>query len=100
MSDLWHEDVPLEWLDRALDVIDRTPHLTYLILTKRPGNVNRKLATLKRTLPDNVWAGATIGHAQSLPLLKPLRAIVATKRFLSCEPLLYALGSPPQSDRN
>ena len=74
---------PLEWLDRALDVIDRTPHLTYLILTKRLGNVNRKLATLKRTLPDNVWAGATIGHAQSLPLLKPCCSSIRSDQAVS-----------------
>lgn len=88
MSDFWHERVPLEWLDEALDVIGATPHLTYQILTKRPGNVARKLAMLKRRLPDNVWLGATIGHRQSLPLLKPLCRIDAAIRFVSVEPLL------------
>jgi protein gp37 len=91
MSDFWHEDVPLPWLDEALDVIDRTPKLTYQILTKRPGNVQRRLDALKRRLPANIWIGATIGHERSLPLLKPLRAVDATLRFLSCEPLLTAL---------
>jgi protein gp37 len=88
MSDFWHERVPLEWLDEALDVIEATPHLTYQILTKRPGNIARKLADLKRTLPKNVWIGATIGHPKSLPLLKPLRRVKASLRFLSVEPLL------------
>ena len=46
MSDFWHEDVPLGWLDEALDVIECTPQLTYQILTKRPGNIPRKLASL------------------------------------------------------
>lgn len=91
MSDFWHEGVPLPWVDEALDVMDRTPDLTYQILTKRPGNVNRRLADLKRHLPRNAWIGASVGHAQSLPLLKPLRQIEATLRFLSCEPLLTAL---------
>jgi protein gp37 len=91
MSDFWHEDVPLTWLDEALDVIKRTPHLTYQVLTKRPGNIARKLAALKRDLPHNVWLGATVGHAKSLPMLKPLLRIDATLRFLSCEPLLTPL---------
>ena len=48
----------------------------------------RRLAALNRHLPRNVWAGATVGHPKSLPLLKPLRRIEAAKRFLSVEPLL------------
>jgi protein gp37 len=88
MSDFWHEAVPLAWLDEALDVIAATPHLTYQVLTKRPGMVARRLAELRRELPRNVWLGATVGHVRSLPILKPLRAIDATLRFLSCEPLL------------
>jgi protein gp37 len=91
MSDFWHEGVPLEWLNAALDVIEATPHLTYQVLTKRPGNVNRRLANLKRRLPANVWLGVTVGHHQSLPLLKPLRRIEATLRFLSVEPLLTSV---------
>jgi protein gp37 len=91
MSDFWHEDVPLGWLDEALDVIECTPQLTYQILTKRPGNIPRKLASLKRKLPHNVWQGATIGHAKSLPVLKPLLRVDATLRFLCCEPLLTPL---------
>lgn len=91
MSDFWHEAVPLSWLNDALDVIQATPHLTYQVLTKRPGNIARKLAELGRSLPGNVWLGATIGHAKSLPLLKPLLRIDATVRFLSCEPLLTSL---------
>jgi protein gp37 len=51
-------------------------------------NIGRKLAALNRRLPSNVWIGATIGHPDSLPLLKPLRRIEATVRFLSVEPLL------------
>jgi len=88
MSDFWHERVPLEWLDEALDVIQATPHLTYQILTKRPANLPRKLTALNRRLPANVWVGATIGHPKSLPILRPLLRIEAPVRFLSVEPLL------------
>lgn len=91
MSDFWHQSVPLDMLAEALDVIDRTPHLTYQILTKRPGNIARKLALLNRGLPVNVWLGVTIGHSVSLPNLKPLLALDTGIRFLSCEPLLSGL---------
>jgi len=88
MSDFWHERVPPEWQDQALDVIEATPWVTYQVLTKRPAMATRRLAALNRHLPRNVWAGATVGHPKSLPLLKPLRRIEAAKRFLSVEPLL------------
>jgi protein gp37 len=88
MSDFWHEDVPLDWLDDALNVVEATPHLIYQVLTKRPATALRKLDKLGRSLPRNVWFGATIGHPQSLPLLKPLRRVDATLKFLSVEPLL------------
>jgi protein gp37 len=88
MSEFWHERVPLQWLDEALSVIEATPDLTYQILSKRPGNIARKLSDLNRRLPDNVWLGATIGHSQSLPLLKPMLRLDASVRFLSVEPLL------------
>jgi protein gp37 len=91
MSDFWHERVPLEWLDEALGTIEATPHLTYQLLTKRPGNIGRKLAALNRRLPANAWIGATIGHPQSLPLLKPLLRVEASVRFLSVEPLLASM---------
>jgi protein gp37 len=95
MSDFWHENVPETWLGEALDVIEATPHLTYQVLTKRPGNVARKLALLGRALPRNVWLGVSIGHIKSLPLLRPLLRIDAAVRFLSCEPLLTPLPDLP-----
>jgi len=88
MSDFWHERVPLDWLDEALSVIEKTPHLAYQILTKRPGNIARKLAVLDRRLSPNVWAGTTVGHLSSLAAIKPLRLADVTVRFLSVEPLL------------
>jgi len=88
MSDFWHERVPLDWLDEALSVIEKTPHLAYQILTKRPGNIARKLAALDRRLSPNVWAGTSVGHLRSLAAIKPLRLADVTVRFLSVEPLL------------
>jgi protein gp37 len=88
ISDFWHESRPLDWLAEALDVIEATPQHTFQILTKRPGNILRHLGALGRRWPRNAWCGVTVGHSDSLPLLKPLRRIDAPLRFLSCEPLL------------
>jgi protein gp37 len=59
--------------------------------TKRPGNIARRLADLKRRLLDNVWLGATCGRQKSFSMLKPLLRGSARRHFLSCEPLLTAL---------
>jgi protein gp37 len=91
MGDFAHEAVPLEWQAEAFDVMDRTPFVTYLLLTKRPATLARVLAKLGRELPPNVSLGVTIGHENSVPLLKVLLSIKATKHFLSCEPLLTSL---------
>jgi len=100
MSDFWHESVPLDWLAEALDVIGRTPHLTYQVLTKRPGLIARKLAELKMELPANVWLGFTMGHKRSLAGLKPLLNVEAPNlRFLSCEPLMTELPKLDLRDR-
>lgn len=95
MSDFWHENVPLEMLDAALDVMDRTPQHTYQILTKRPGMIARRLGNLKRSLPVNTWLGLTVGHIDSVPGLKPFLRIDHPLRFLSCEPLLTSLADMP-----
>jgi protein gp37 len=88
MSDFWFEAVPLEWQIEALDRIEEAYWVLFLMLTKRPAIAIRRLAQMKRTLPADLWFGATCGHPQSLPLLRPLRRIEATKKFLSVESLL------------
>lgn len=81
--------------ERLFRLIDGTPHLDWLLLTKRPENVNR-LTPLRlwgtlynRGLPPNVWIGTTVedqkrAHERVPELLK----VHARVRFLSCEPLL------------
>ena len=67
MSDFWHEGVPLEWLDAALDVIeDRTPHLIVPERPQRSGPATSRggWPALMRRLPENVWLGATMRARQ------------------------------------
>jgi len=91
MSDLFHEKVPFEFIDKVFDVIRRTPDHTYQILTKRPKRmadfiyqaygVNHKL--------DNAWLGTSISTQvdadKNIPILLQIPAAV---RFVSIEPML------------
>lgn len=91
MSDLFHEKVSFEFIDKVFDVIDQTPHHIYQILTKRSARMAEYFKT--RTAPSNAWIGVTVENKkQGLRRIDHLRTIDATIRFLSVEPLLEDLG--------
>jgi protein gp37 len=93
MSDLFHNDIPFEFLDRVFDVIQRTPQHTYQILTKRAARMRRYFAPGDRMIPSNVWLGVSVENRKyGLPRIDELREIDAAIRFLSVEPLLEDLG--------
>jgi protein gp37 len=97
MSDLFHERVPFDFVERIFDVIARTSHHQYQILTKRP---NRMVSFFKsRTAPPNVWLGVSVENRKhGLPRVDLLRQIRAPVRFLSIELLLESLGRFDLSD--
>lgn len=91
MSDLFHKDVPFDFIDKVLSVIKRTPQHRYQILTKRAERMAEYFST--RTVPANAWLGVTVDVLTSKPRIDSLRGIKdAPIRFLSCEPLLEDLG--------
>lgn len=90
MSDLFHEDVPDEFIERVFQVFDEEDRHTFQVLTKRPG---RMLGVLSGHTPsENVWIGTSVedqGRAdQRVDVLQKTPAAV---RFLSVEPLLEAV---------
>lgn len=92
MSDLFHEDVPFEFIDQVMAVINQTPRHIYQILTKRSKRMAEYFQT--RTAPQNAWIGVTVeNRRQGLPRIDHLRTINAHIRFLSVEPLLEDLGT-------
>ena len=92
MSDLFHEDVPDEYIDRVFDTIRRTPHHTYQVLTKRAERLPSYFAG--RSAPENVWLGVSVENRRhGKPRVAYLRSISAHIRFLSVEPLLEDLGA-------
>lgn len=97
MSDLFHEDIPDNYLDDIFNVISTTPQHTYQILTKR---AYRMLEYLQdKSIPRNIWLGVTVENIEhGIPRIKLLRSLKVEVRFLSCEPLLEDLGAIDLSD--
>lgn len=76
---------------RLWELIDATPNLDWLLLTKRPEHV-AKLAKWGNSWPDNVWLGTTVENQEWADKRMPhLLAVPAKTRFLSCEPLLGSI---------
>ncbi len=89
MSDLFHEGVPDEYVAEVFDVMRRADWHVFQVLTKRPERV-RALAD-RLPWPDNVWMGVSVENQRWTSRIEELRAVPATVRFLSCEPLLGSL---------
>jgi protein gp37 len=88
MSDLFHADVPAEFVARVWSVMERTPQHTYQILTKRPERMREVLVTLNLPVLPNVWLGTSVEDAAVLSRLDDLRDTPAIVRFVSFEPLI------------
>lgn len=89
MSDMFHEDVPFDFIERVFEVMRRASWHTFQVLTKR----SSRLLELSPTLdwPTNVWMGVSVENAQYTHRIDHLRATAAHTKFLSLEPLLGAL---------
>lgn len=93
MSDLFHKDVPFEYIDRVFQIIRETPQHTYQILTKRAPRMRKYFSGKDRTVPANAWLGVSVENRKyGIPRIEELREIEARIRFLSIEPLLENLG--------
>lgn len=91
MSDLFHEAVLDEYIERVFDVIRKTPQHTYQILTKRSGRLPEFFA--KRACPSNAWLGVSVEDRRfGVPRIADLQRVDSAVRFLSIEPLLEDIG--------
>jgi len=86
MSDLFHEDVPLDFIHKVFDIMHRARWHCYQILTKR----SERLVELDPLLPwtPNIWMGVTVENAECTFRIGHLRETRAAVKFLSLEPLL------------
>lgn len=90
MSDLFHKNVPFEFIDQVLNVIKNTPQHNYQILTKRADRMAEYFSS--RNIPPNAWLGVTVEIARTKSRIDFIRNLHAPIRFISCEPLLEDLG--------
>jgi Bacteriophage protein gp37 len=91
MSDLFHSDVPEEYIRQVFDTMRRAHWHIFQILTKRAGRLRRLGPQLE--WPPNIWMGVSIESDELTPRANALREVPAAVRFLSCEPLLGPLPS-------
>lgn len=89
MSDLFHERMPLGFLQDVFRVMEECPRHVFQILTKR----HERLVELAPLLewPENVWMGVSVENQDYAHRVDYLRQVPAAVRFLSCEPLIGPL---------
>lgn len=89
MSDLFHKDVPLSYIQRVFKVMNDTSRHSYQVLTKRA----ERLLELQEHLQwgQNIWMGVSVESKKYYPRIDALRETNAAVKFLSLEPLLGPL---------
>jgi protein gp37 len=101
MSDLFHKDIPEEYLRAVFEIMQEASHHTYQILTKRPGRavrfVQRNAALFNEArLPKHIWIGTSVENQAAAYRIRQLLLVPARVRFLSCEPLIGPVVFDPQ----
>ena len=92
MSDLFHTQVPVAFIDQVFDTMDAASHHTFQVLTKRADRVASYTAS-RGQVPSNVWIGTSVENRRhGVPRIEHLRSVPAGVRFLSIEPLLEDVG--------
>ena len=91
MSDLFHPEISIEFIQRVFHVMNDTPQHTYQILTKRA----ERLLEIHHLLnwSDNIWMGVSVEDERVINRIDSLRQTNAKTKFLSCEPLIGPLPS-------
>jgi protein gp37 len=92
MSDIFHEKVPFQFIDRIMETINQSKRHTYQILTKRADRMAEYFAI--NPVPSNAWIGVTVECRKTRSRIDSLREIDAPKRFVSFEPLIEDVGQP------
>jgi len=93
MSDLFHPDVPADFVRRIWGVMKRTPQHHYQILTKRPQRMAELLKEISPSPLPNVWLGTSVEDRKVADRIDHLRCVPASVRFISFEPLIGDVGS-------
>jgi len=89
MSDLFHKDMKIEFLQKIFKVMNDTPQHTYQVLTKRHHEITKYSKDLNWS--DNIWMGVSVGSESGVRRIEHLVNSGAKHKFLSVEPLLEEL---------
>lgn len=93
MSDLFHPSVSRGFIASIWSVMERTPHHSYQILTKRPDRLADMSSSGALPMLRNVWLGTSVENESVANRIDELRAARAAVRFISFEPLIGPVGS-------
>jgi len=93
MSDLFHEDIPVEYIKTVFDTMAKCPQHTFQILTKRSKRLLHLAEMLSWT--PNIWMGVSVEDERVVHRIYDLQPVPARVRFLSCEPLIGPLDNLP-----
>lgn len=93
MSDLFHKDVPLEYIQQVFATMEQADWHTFQVLTKRADRLEELAGELP--WPENVWMGVSVENADSTWRIEHLQRVPAQVRFLSVEPLLGPIPELP-----
>jgi len=91
MSDLFHKDVPIDYIRNIFNIIKDNPHHVFQVLTKRADILRYYDSEGFLEWPHNLWMGVTVENADVVYRIDHLRNTGARVKFLSCEPLLTAI---------
>ncbi|OFY39331.1 MAG: hypothetical protein A2X18_07195 [Bacteroidetes bacterium GWF2_40_14] len=91
MSDLFHEKLPIEYIQQIFKVIKENPHHVFQVLTKRADILRYYDSEGWLEWPHNLWMGVTVENKDVMGRIENLRNTGARVKFLSCEPLLSSL---------
>jgi protein gp37 len=89
MSDLFHKDVPVSFIQEVFDVMNRASWHRFQVLTKRSDRLHEVAKQIKWT--ENIWMGVTVESSDYVHRIDHLRDTGAMVKFLSLEPLLGPL---------
>lgn len=89
MSDLFHEDIPLEFIQKVFKVMNENGQHTFQVLTKRAERLLELHEQLNWT--HNIWMGVSVEDSRVMSRIDMLRQTNARTKFLSCEPLIGPL---------
>ena len=94
MSDLFHKEIPVEFIDRVFDTMETADQHVFQVLTKRSSLMKRYLVRRypQARAPRHIWCGVSVEDRTATARIRHLQAAPAAVRFLSIEPLLGPVG--------